>query len=153
MILGTDIIDHDQVEMIEFYKKNFVVCDVVTCKGCSTHLCLELMGGDPMGIAPDDDGKIRINLSSKLLSYRIRLDETPDGLPMMGYQCECGNDTRIAALEEKYMPESPANKGPTLLDPFTKSKIKEKILSSAHKAKFRVIGLEKHYETFKVHPA
>jgi predicted GH43/DUF377 family glycosyl hydrolase len=152
MIITSDISElASKTEMIDFYKGRFDHVDVVVCSKCKEQLALELMGGDPMGLSFNDVGKIVVPLSDKLISHRVRLDEAPTGEPMMGYQCACGNDTRISKIEEEYLPETPANRGPTTLDPFTKQKLKETIrLRKDHKPKFRKQGNAKHFETFKV---
>ena len=152
MIVTSDISEiANKSEMIDYYKGHFDRVDVVVCGKCKEQLALELMGGDPMGLSYNDVGKIVVPLSDKLISHRVRLDEAPTGEPMMGYQCACGNDTRISKIEEEYLPETSANRGPTTLDPFTKQKLKETIrLRQDHKPKFKQQGNAKHFETFKV---
>lgn len=151
MIVSSDISTHNTTEMIDFYRGQFDVVEVVSCSKCKEQLALQLQGGDPMGMQMNELGKIMIPISEKLVSHRIRLDEAPNGEPMIGYQCLCGNDTRISAIEEEYMPEGPENVMPTALDPFSKSKIREAIrLRKDHKPKFKVQGKIKQFETFKV---
>lgn len=88
MILGTEVSANDVEEMTTFYKAHFSSVEVVRCNECMNFLCFELAGGaDPMGMPIDADGKIRVNIGNYLMSYRIRLDETEDGQPMVGYQC------------------------------------------------------------------
>lgn len=152
MILSSDISTAQNIEeMIDFYKGQFEHVDVVACNKCKERLALIMMGGDPMGLQMNEYGQIIMPISAKLVSHRIRLDEAPTGEPMLGFQCLCGNDTRIATVEEEYMPESPANSMPTTLDPFTKNKIRETIrLRKDYKPKFRKQGNTRHFETFKV---
>lgn len=152
MIISSDLSEmNNRQEMIEFYKGQFESVEVITCSKCKDQLAIQLMGGDPMGMSVNEVGKIVVPLSNKLISHRVRLDEAPTGEPMIGYQCECGNDTRISAIEEEYLPETPANRGPTSLDPFTKQKLRESIrLRKDHKPKFKQQGNMKTFETFKV---
>ncbi len=152
MIISSDITDSaNKTEMLEFYKGQFERVDIVICSKCKEELAVELMGGDPMGMSFNEVGKIVVPISQKLISHRVRLDEAPTGEPMIGYQCACGNDTRISTVEEEYLPETKANKGPTTLDPFTKQKLRDSIrLRRDYKPKFRKSGNAKHFETFKV---
>lgn len=152
MIISSDITEsRDQEEMIAFYKEHFESVEILTCGKCKDRLALILIGGNTMGMQMNELGQIVVPMSNKLISHRIRLDEAPTGEPMIGFQCDCGNDTRISSIEEEFMPESPANKGPVSLDPFMKQKIKSEILNrNNYKPKFKKQGNVKTFETFKL---
>jgi hypothetical protein len=51
------------------------------------------------------DEPVIVPVGSKLLAIRERLDKTPDGEHMIGFQCECGNDTRISEAELHHEPD------------------------------------------------
>lgn len=87
MILSSETTSADAQQMLEFYRQNFAVVDVVTCGKCGSFLALECSGGDSMGLAPNELGKYIISIGDNLLSHRVRLDEAPTGERMVGYQC------------------------------------------------------------------
>ena len=87
MILRSEVSAHDIEDMIEFYRQHFQEVSLVTCLSCEAPLALELRGGDPMGMQVNDLGIVVVSVGENLLSSRIRLDETPEGERMMGYQC------------------------------------------------------------------
>jgi hypothetical protein len=87
MILSSETTSADAQQMLEFYKQNFAVVEVVTCGKCGSFLALECSGGDSMGLAPNELGKYVISIGDNLLSHRVRLDEAPTGERMIGYQC------------------------------------------------------------------
>ena len=87
MILSSETTVTDAQQMLEFYKKNFAVVELVSCSKCGAMLAFECMGGDSMGLPVNELGKIIIPIGDNLLSSRVRLDEAPTGERMMGYQC------------------------------------------------------------------
>lgn len=204
MILGSETTMTDAAQMLDFYKHNFAVVEVVSCSKCGALLAFECSGGDGMGLAPNELGKYVIPVGDALLSSRVRLDEAPTGERMMGYQCgnvidnpnyeaevaamekaaadyekqfkkdtaaakkagtdlppylppltasvplkiECGNDTRIAAVERGQVPVAAMQ---VALTPFQKHQIREKIRSDRnYKADFKKVGNVKHFESFQV---
>lgn len=152
MIVGSDIVESsNSQDMIDFYKTQFESVSVASCGKCGQELALIMFGGDPMGMQVNELGQVVLPMSSKLISHRVRLDEAPTGEQMVGFQCECGNDTRISKIEEEYLPQGPQNSAPTSLDPFTKHRIREAIkLRKDHKPKFKMRDNIKTFETFKV---
>lgn len=148
MILSSQTDANDAEQMLQFYKKNFATVDVVHCLKCESILAFECAGGDGMGIAPNEMGKYVIPVGDKLISHRVRLDETPTGERMVGYQCECGNDTRIAEAERGMVP---VGKFQSSLSPFEKHQIADKIRGDKkYKVKFKKQGNRKIMETFAV---
>lgn len=148
MILSSQTNEADVEQMLHFYKQNFAVVEVVSCSKCKSFLAFECTGGESMGMAQNELGKYIIPIGEKLLSHRVRLDEAPTGERMIGYQCECGNDTRIADVERGTVPVGAMQ---TALSPFEKHQIAEKIRNTrGHKANFKKIGQVKHFETFQV---
>ncbi len=87
MILSSQTDTNDAHQMLEFYKKQFAVVELVTCGKCGAFLAFECTGGDSMGLAPNELGKYVIPIGDNLLSHRVRLDEAPTGERMVGYQC------------------------------------------------------------------
>lgn len=148
MILSSQITEADVDQMIHFYRNHYEVVDLVKCEKCGSFLAFELMGGDSMGVQPNEIGKVVIPIGDKLKSHRIRLDEAPTGERMVGYQCECGNDSRIASIERG---DVPAGSALVYLSPFEKHQIMEKIKTDKkYKPKFKVEGKKKHFDNFSV---
>lgn len=87
MILSSETTPTDAQQMLEFYKQHFDVVELVSCSACGGFLCFECMGGDGMGLQPNELGKYVIPIGDNLLSHRVRLDEAPTGERMVGYQC------------------------------------------------------------------
>lgn len=148
MILSSQTNESDVEQMLAFYKQQFAVVDLVSCSACKSFLAFECAGGESMGIAPNELGKFIIPIGDKLMSHRVRLDEAPTGERMVGYQCECGNDTRIASVERGLVPVGGMQ---TALSPFEKHQIAGKIRADRkHKPDFKKVGNIKHYESFQV---
>lgn len=87
MILSSETHPADAQQMLQFYKQNFAVVDLVSCSKCGAMLCFECSGGDSMGLAQNELGKYVIPIGDNLLSHRVRLDEAGNGERMVGYQC------------------------------------------------------------------
>ena len=155
MIVGSDLAADTQSldKAVAFYKAHYEVVDLVECTKCKTVLALELSGptGEPLGLAANEVGRSIIPVSGALLSSRIRLDEAPTGERMRGYQCACGNDTRISQAEkDEGVPVGPKQ---TSLDPFSKQLIAQRLRDRKDKPKFKKSGNTKVFETFKVRTA
>lgn len=72
----------------------------------------------------------------------------PPVMPPVPETIECGNDTRIGAVERGLVPVGAMQ---TSLSPFEKHQIREKILQNTkHKPDFKKIGNTKHFESFQV---
>ena len=57
MILSSEVTINDAAQMLEFYKQNFAVVDIVSCGQCGAMLAFECMGGDSMGLQQNELGK------------------------------------------------------------------------------------------------
>lgn len=114
MILSSETTPTDAQQMLEFYKQNFAVVELVSCGKCGVMLAFECMGGDSMGLPQNELGKFVIPIGDKLLSHRVRLDEAPTGERMVGYQCgnmipnpnyaaaQAAHEKDLAAFEKQY---------------------------------------------------
>lgn len=148
MILSSQTNESDVEQMLAFYKQNFAVVEIVSCSACKNFLAFECSGGESMGMAQNELGKYIIPIGDKLMSHRVRLDEAPTGERMVGYQCECGNDTRIAEVERGLVPVGGMQ---TALSPFEKHQISTKIREKrGYKPDFKKVGKIKHFESFQV---
>lgn len=153
MITSTDFSKLTKEEIsqrIDFYKNHYATVELVQCMECKSDLCLELTGliGAGLGLSPNAMGVVVIPLNEKLLSTRIRLDETGTGEPMRGYQCACGNDSRVS--EQEIEAGVTAGQQPTETDPFTKHMIREKLRAKNVTGNFKVRGQAKYFDKFKV---
>lgn len=149
MIIGSQIEAKTDIEqMLAFYKNNFATVELVKCEDCKEFLAFELSGGDGMGMQTNELGKFIVPIGDHLLSHRVRLDEAPTGERMVGYQCDCGNDTRIAEIERGQVPIGIQR---TSLSPFEKHQIAEEIrMDTKHKANYKKQGNKKFFESFSV---
>lgn len=100
----------------------------------------------------------------QFLTTRYRLDKNENGQRMVGYECACGNDTRLSDAERGIIPESKvtrsqAAKGATprqiSLSPFERAQLQTAVTlnqaSSKKKADYEV-GVTKdghHFERFE----
>lgn len=151
MIIGSQVNPQDVEEMLLFYKQQFAVVEVVTCTKCKSFLAFECAGGDGMGLAPNELGKYVIPIGDKLLAHRVRLDENQEGERMVGYQCACGNNSKLCDAEKGLVPV-----GQTLvqLSPFEKFKIAEQIRADKkYKPNFKRTGNKKLIDGFAVERA
>ena len=87
MILSSETSPTDAQQMLEFYKQQFAVVEIVSCGKCGSMLAFECSGGESMGLQANELGKYIIPIGNNLLSHRVRLDEAPTGERMVGYQC------------------------------------------------------------------
>lgn len=74
----------------------------VVCEQCRSLIAFVLSNVDPDVYG---DSKIAVPIAGQLLAVRERLDKTPDGDPMLGLQCACGNDTRLSEAELHHEPK------------------------------------------------
>lgn len=130
MILSSEISETDADQMLEFYKQNFNVVELVSCGICGAYLAFECSGGgENLGLTPNELGKVIIPIGDNLLSSRIRLDEAPTGEPMMGYQCGAPvpnpaypaakkeHEKALAEYEKQYKKEMAIAKKEKILEP------------------------------------
>ena len=74
---------------------------LVHCNKCDSIIALEYLPSDLNKQVPENmhtEKRQLVEVGSKLLAYRVRLDG------IMGYQCICGNDSRVSAIEESVLP-------------------------------------------------
>ena len=129
MILSSETNPADAQQMLEFYKQNFSVVEIVSCSKCGTMLAFECQGGDTMGLPVNELGKVIIPIGDSLLSSRVRLDEAPTGERMAGYQCgalvpnplfpaaKIDHEKAVAEYDKQYKKDVAKAKKDGLLDP------------------------------------
>lgn len=144
MIVKPHIDTPELEQTIRWYTDNFASVHQLTCSHCRKLLALEVSGGP--GLATDARGVAVIPVGPDLLSSRVRLDEGPDG-PMVGYQCRCGNDTRLSEAEEHHPPQDGWY---TNLMPHEEHTIRAAIKQCGHKADYSRRGAVRRFETFKL---
>lgn len=147
-MIHTQQLEREQLgEMLDWYKTHFDEVHTVHCQKCKALLCIECHGGHTIGGQRDERGLLVIPVGDRMLSHRVRLDQHDSGR-MIGYECICGNDTRLSAVEAKH---PPANGWHHELYPHEPHLIREKILQSGHKPKYTERGNAKYYDgKFKV---
>lgn len=85
-------------EVIDFYKRKFQKANIVTCDECGTDLAIEVLIPEKyaqMLKHTHHEGLTIIPIGDSLLASRKR----PDGY--MGYECRCGNDSRVGPGEKR----------------------------------------------------
>lgn len=113
MLHATHIETETNEQNIQYYLDNYPEVEIVSCAKCKKQLCLWYL--DPTQVqahfGSHHRGMQRVTLSGRLLSSRKRLDGH------MGYECACGNDSRLAELEDGIVPVQKFNKDGKLLNP------------------------------------
>ena len=148
MIISGQIHKDQIAEMLSFYKKHFDSVELVKCTECDSELAFECAGGAGMGMAQNELGKYVIPIGDQLMAHRVRLDQNEDGERMVGYQCACGNDSKLSAVEREVVPV-----GKTLvhLTPFEKHRIMEQIKQDPeYRPNFRRVGNKKIMDGFSI---
>lgn len=144
MIVANHIPTEEREEALTYYTTNHKHVAIVSCSKCEKELALEVSAEN--GMQGNARGMAVLPLSDDLLSSRVRLDETPEGEPMMGYRCICGNDTRLSEAELHHEPKN--GWGSDLL-PHEAHKVKEAIKQCGeHKADYAAVASHRRYETF-----
>lgn len=104
MVIKPEIEEDELAEHLDWYSQNFEHVDKVYCgsdlgEGCGELLALEASGPitqDARSLMKYADNRgvyrIVVGVPPKLWSTRVRLDETPDGKPMVGYWCRHGEE-------------------------------------------------------------
>lgn len=148
--------------MADFYAKQYGNVYFVRCLVCMRVMAVEV---------PSAQGNVRergrhiYGYQDLLLSTRVRLDKNEAGQNMVGYECACGNDTRIAAVEQGEVPTSTAiaNKDGKIvqaappvrsLSPFEREQLRATVAikqaSSKKKADYEINGNVERFETFQL---
>lgn len=158
MVNKPHIEENEYDDTIAYYQAHFDDVSLLKCGKCKEALGLQVtprthvneQGVEvplALGLPLDAAGHGVVSLGDNLLSRRVRLDEHADG-PMMGYQCKCGNDTRLSKAEKHHQPdEGWAQRG---LLPHEVAKLRSEIKDCGHKADYAHRGGRTRYETFHV---
>lgn len=150
-------------EMAEFYAKQYGEVWFVRCLNCMRIIAVEVptaSGNVPVR------GRQIYGYQELFITTRVRLDKTPDGKPMVGYECACGNDTRLGEVERGEVPVSTAlvKKGtgevvvpaepPKSLSPFERERLRNTVAlkqaGSKKKADYEINGTTERFETFQL---
>lgn len=146
--------DEDELkEMAEFYKKKY----------SRVYFIYDMIGKGVVGvevvkagqIGPLREGRSFFNYKNRLLSIRTRLDKTPAGKPMVGYESISGNDTRLSEIERGEV--EVGNRPVGSLSPFEREQLEQKIADKqANQAADYESGVDddgrefERFETFKI---
>mgnify|MGYP001617561836 CR=1 FL=1 len=147
MITGTPAPDN-MAAQLDYYKTHYAIVELVVCTSCEHPLCFELQG-NTAGLQTDDRGIAVVPVSERMLSHRVRLDKTDEGKPMVGYQCICGNDTRLGKIEQGLVPVG-NTMGQVAWTPFQRAAAAEAINASGKRTKVKVKAGRRHLDTFTV---
>jgi len=156
--------DKRTAEMLEFYKGNFNEVYKLVCEKCERVIAVEVAPLKTDGVVLDKKGRTLYTHDSLCLSVRRREDVTPKNTPMYGYQCSCGNNTLLAAIEQGEVAERTfvknkqgevvSDSGPIVASsPFERAQTQATIKlkqASGKKADYETDGNTERYETFKL---
>ena len=84
-------------DILKFYMDNYAEVYVLICDKCKTKLAIEYLDISKPNVNHHQNRQV-IAIHDKMKSYRPRLDGA------MGYQCACGNDTKLATIEDGIVP-------------------------------------------------
>lgn len=98
MILRPQLEVTDHQSVLDYYIQHYAEVHIITCNKCKADMGVEIRG--QVGEYKHNRlGFTVLPLGDRLLASRVRTDDS------MGYQCNCGNDTRGTKIEEKLSPE------------------------------------------------
>lgn len=152
--------------MIGFYGATYAEVYLIHCLNCERVIgveCAPTIGTESL---ITDRGRALFTYQALCLSVRERIDSTPDGGKMYGYECICGNRTIDASVELGIVPQQTVHvnslskkvidKGQPLraLSPFESADmvqtVKQNEAQSGYKADYELAGNNERYETFKL---
>lgn len=91
--------------MADYYRNQYGNVWFVRCLNCLRVIAVEV----PMPNGNTQRGRQIYGYQDLFITTRNRLDKTPDGTQhMIGYQCACGNDTRLGIVEVGEVPTATA---------------------------------------------
>ena len=138
-------------DILKYYLDNYSEVYTLICDKCKEKLAIEYV--DMSQPNPNHhQGRQVIAISNKFKSYRPRLDGA------MGYQCECGNDTKLAKIEDGIVPVAKLRSDGTLdipqggmeLHPHHQGLVSERISKLNYSPDIRLKGKDTITETFRV---
>lgn len=147
-------------QMAEYYKAHFNEVYLVHCMENDHVIGVEVAPVKSDGIVLRAKQRTFYNYKDLCLSVRERLDVTGQGGPMYGYQCACGNNTILAAVEKGEVAERTIIKGPQGIvsdtgpvaasSPFERAQQQTTVRLKGQKADYETDGTIERYETFKL---
>lgn len=153
----------DIAAMAEYYKAHFSEVYLIHCMENDHVIGVEVAPAKNDGVILRAKQRTLYTYQELCLSVRERMDTNGQGGPMYGYQCACGNNTILAAVEKGEVAERTIVKGPNgqIVDdsgpiaassPFERAQQQTTIrLKAAQtKADYETDGTVERYETFKL---
>lgn len=149
-------------KMADYYKKLHGNVWFVRCLICSRVIAVEVSMAN--GNIPQRGRQI-YGYQDLFVTTRTRLDKNQHGQAMVGYQCACGNDTRLGEFEMGEVPTSvmvvnkknqvvQASAPPRALSPFEREQLRATIALKAASAKhvpdYENNGTVERYESFQL---
>ncbi len=148
--------------MAEYYRKLHGMVYFVRCLQCMRVIAVEVPM--PSGNIPQRGRQI-YGYQDLFITTRTRLDKNDQKQAMVGYQCACGNDTRLGQFERGEVPSSQmvidkegtvvhAEARPRTLSPFEREQMRITIAlkqaGAKAKADYEVDGTTERYESFQI---
>lgn len=129
-------IDNEFQDIIDFYTKNYRRVEITRCYSCEAVMCLWILEDSSVqtNFSIHHQGLRRIEVGNSMLSTRKRHDG------VMGYQCKCGNNSLLSAVEKGIVPTS-NNPNAILFDqPHTKMLVEKKMIAEGYKPDVTSLG-------------
>lgn len=154
--------DAELKSMADFYSKQSGEVWFVRCLNCKRVIAVEVPAA--AGNVPQRSRQI-YGYQDLFVTTRTRLDKTPSGKPMVGYQCACGNDTRLGKYEHGEVPvqtivkdknDQVVHADPPIrsLSPFEREQMRATIAlkqaSSKESADYENDGTTERFESFQL---
>lgn len=152
--------------MVEFYGQTYAEVYLLHCLNCKRVIAVECAPAQASDPLVTDRGRALHLYQNLCMSVRSRIDKTPFGESMFGYECACGNKTLISKLEKGEVAETniKVNRlSGAIVDrsdplpaqsPFemarTQQAVDAKIAESGYKPDYELKGSKERFETFMI---
>ena len=133
-------------EMADFYAKHYAQVYFVRCLKTDKIIAVEcspakdIQGFSSVRAMRRDGMRDIYDYKGLFLTTRERLDKTPEGNPMIGYESLTGNDTRLSkyevgVVEPVELKSATSAQAAMVLNPFEKAKMQSKVSENFHNSK------------------
>lgn len=149
--------------MADWYAERYSIVWLIHCLNCERVVGVEVAPANP-NEQSDTRNSAVFTYQDLLLARRERLDPSPTGQPMRGYECVCGNNTKLSKAEKGVVQEitgrtmaiggkavaDPGQQPIRSLSPFEQAQVEAevRIKAASYKPDFEIDGTKERYESF-----
>lgn len=146
-----------------WYGERYSIVWLVHCLNCERVVGVEVAPANPNEQADGRNSAVH-TYQDLLLARRERVDRDPNGQPMRGYECVCGNNTKLSKAEQGVIQEvtgktyaiggkavaDPDQRPIRSLSPFEQSQVEAevRIRAASTKPDVEFDGTKERYESF-----